>query len=267
MQTLWTSETYLSAVRKSPDPGLEGAFLHYDSGYCAACFWWFIANILFCSYLSLIFLMTKGGLTLTAFKTIMPLRTLQLGMLLFPRFRSVQLMQVMPTPSYWLHFSICAPSLSTLQKKSDSFNKNRLFYIVFLNSTGVAIYFAYYPMAHISLPIGGTFILRSGVGHGGCTIIGHLRCISFCVVSIVCWKIPFGHCFHWCEDSEKENWKILTQLLPHPSCVGSSLTLRNFHILTGLLQREGLLMEAAVLQINQDPSAFVYFLNEKRCTH
>ena len=146
-------------------------------------------------------------------------------------------------------------------------DKNRLFYIMLLNSAGAAVYFVYYSMAHISLPVGGTFILRSAFGHGGCTIIGHLRCISFCVVSIVCWKIPFRCCFHWCEDSEKENWKIPTQLLLHPSCVGSSLTLRDFHFLTGLLQRGGLPMEAAVLQINQDLSAFVYFLNVKSCMH
>lgn len=68
-----------------------------------------------------------------------------------------------------------------------------------LNSTGTAVCFL---VVQISLPVGGTFILRSGVDRGACALIVHLRCVSFGVVSTGCWKSPFGHYFNWCEDLE-----------------------------------------------------------------
>lgn len=92
----------------------------------------------------------------------------------------------------------------------------------------------------------------------------HLTCVTFfCVVSIVCWESPFGHCFSDGKDSENGNWKIPTQ-----SCCDvrhAEPLAQNFSFLSCFLQREGLPMEAGVLQINWDLLAFAYFPHERRC--
>lgn len=120
----WTSETYFSAGRKSPGPGLEGVFLLREWGSHAAGCWRFTVNPLLCGPLPCVLVTAQGSTVLAASYRSDALED-------SGRDDSISPTQIPAAgsregaPSYRLHFSIRDPSPPRLRKSRDLPDTNR----------------------------------------------------------------------------------------------------------------------------------------------